>query len=240
MATDRDSHDLEGSAMKKRIFSEEELDEMGKRTLDLLTDAIEAGEMERAKRLANRMHREFSVIHDLYMNWIADMMDHVYRRGGEDELYVALRKAIGESLAPMANMEKADFRRRVEMLATILRGHLVALELEEDDEKVCIRMTPCGSGQRLLEAGGYDPPRSLTMIDKPHVMTWGLADFPIYCTHAPVMEILCMEQLGRPVFVILPDAKVGQRSCAYCLYKNAEDIPVAVYSRAGKQKPGHE
>jgi hypothetical protein len=224
--------------MKKRVFSEEELDEMGTRTLDLLTDAIEAGEKEKAKKLANRMHREFSVIHDLYMNWLADMMDHVYRTGGEDELYVALRKTIGASLAPIANMDKADFRRRVEMLATILRGHLVALELEEDDEKVCIKMTPCGSGQRLLEAGSYEPPRNLCMMDKPHAMTWGLSDFPIYCTHAPVMEILCMERLGRPVFVILPDSKVARQSCRYCIYKDPKDIPAEVYARVGRQLPG--
>ncbi|MBM4445525.1 MAG: hypothetical protein FJ020_09570, partial [Chloroflexi bacterium] len=138
--------------MKKRVFSKAELDEMGRRTLDLLTDAIEAGDKERARKLAARMHREFSVIHDLYMNWLADMMDHVYRIWGEDELYAALRKTIGASLGPMVNLEKADFQRRVEMLATILRGHQVALEVEEDDEKVCIRMNPCGSGQRLLEA----------------------------------------------------------------------------------------
>ncbi len=224
--------------MKKRVFSEAELDEMGKRTLDLLTEAIEAGEKEKARRLAKRMHREFSAIHDLYMNWLADLMDHVYRHWGEDELYASLRKTIGASLSPIANMEKADFRRRVEMLATILRGHLVALELEEDDEKVCIRMTPCGSGQRLIEAGGYEAPRNLTRITKPHVMTRGLADFPVYCTHAPVMEILCLEQLGKPVFVILPDDEVGRRSCAYCLYKDAGDIPDSAYVRLGKQKPG--
>jgi hypothetical protein len=222
---------------ENRVFKEEELDEMGKRTVDLLTEAIEAGEKERAKKLANRMYREFSAMHDLYRDWIADMMDYVYRAQGEDELYRALRKTIGASLAPMASMEKLDFRQRVETLATILRGHLVALELEEDDEKVCIKMKPCGSGQRLLEAGAYDPPRNLTMINKPHVMTWGLADFPVYCTHAPVMEILCMEQLGWPVFVILPDSKVARQSCRYCVYKNPKDIPDAVYTRVGRQKP---
>lgn len=228
--------------MKKenRVFTDEELDEMGKRTVDLLVQTIEGGEKEESKKLANRMYREFSVIHDLYTDWMADMMDYIYKGKGEDELYSALRKTIGASLAPFAKMEKVDFRRRVEMLATILRGHLVALELEEDDEKVCIKMKPCGSGQRLLEAGGYDPPRNLAMIERPHVMTWGLTDFPIYCTHAPVMEILCMEQLGQPVFVIHPDSRVARQSCAYCLYKNAEDIPDSVYARVGKQKPSPE
>lgn len=225
--------------MKKenRVFTDEELVEMGKRTLDLLTLAIEAGEREQAKKLANRMYREFSVIHDLYRDWMADMMDYIYKGQGDGELYAALRKTIGASLGSIADMGKLDFRRRVEMLAAVLRGHLVGLELEEDDEKVCIKMKPCGSGQRLLEAGGYDPPRNLAMIQKPHAMTWGLTDFPVYCTHAPVMEILCMEQLGEPIFVIMPDRKVGSQSCAYCVYKNGRDIPDAVYARVGKQRP---
>src|SRR5512137_3077056 len=102
---------------QNRVFTETELTDMGRRTLDLLTEAIEAGEKERAKKLANRMYRESSVIHDLYRDWLAEMMDYVYRNQGEDELYRALRKTIGASLGPMANMEKVDFRRRVEMLA---------------------------------------------------------------------------------------------------------------------------
>jgi len=222
---------------KDRIFRQEELNDMGRRTLDLLTEAIEEGQKDRARQTANRMYREFSVIHDLYTNWLADMMDYVYREEGEDGLYRALRKTIGASIGPMADMEKMDFRRRVEMLATILRGHLVALELEEDDEKVCIKMTPCGSGQRLLEAGCYEPPRSLSMISKPHAMTWGLSDFPIYCTHAPIMEILCMERLGRPAFVILPNSRVARRSCRYCIYKDPGDIPDEIYARVGRQRP---
>jgi len=222
---------------RNRVFTEAELTEMGRRTLDLLTEAIEAGDKERAKKLASRMYREFSGIHDLYRDWLADMMDYVYRTQGPDELYRALRKTIGASLGPIAGMEKADFRRRVEMLAAVLRGHLVALEVEEDDVRVCMKMKPCGSGQRLLEAGAYDPPRNLAMLKDPHVMTWGLAEFPIYCTHAPVMEILIMERLGWPIFVILPDNKVARQSCAYCLYKNAEDIPDKAFARVGKRKP---
>ena len=223
---------------KKRVFTEAELTEMGRRTIDLLTEAIEAGEKERAKKLATRMYREFSGIHDLYGDWLADMMDYVYRTQGPDELYRALRKTVGASIGPMADMEKVDFRRRVEIVAAMLRGHLAALEVEEDDEKVCMKMKPCGSGQRLLEAGAYDQPRNLAMLEKPHLMTWGLTHFPVYCTHAPVMEVLMIEKLGWPVFVIQPGAEVARQSCAYCLYKNPEDIPDKVFARVGKRKPG--
>src|SRR5512136_2018076 len=153
---------------RNRVFTDMELTEMGRRTLDLLTEAIEAGGKERAKKLATRMYREFAGIYDLYRDWLADMMDYVYRNQGPDELYRALRKTVGASIGPMADMEKVDFRRRVEIVAAMLRGHLAALEVEEDDEKVCMKMKPCGSGQRLLEAGAYDQPRNLAMLEKPH------------------------------------------------------------------------
>ncbi len=230
---------IAGEEMKKnRAFTEEELAQMGRRTLDCLSEAIGSGDQERARRLANRMYREFSAIHDLYRDWLADMMDYVYRTGGPDELYRALRKSIGASLGPMVKMGKLDFRRRVEIMAAMLRGHLVALEVEEDDQKVCIRMNPCGSGQRLLEAGAYDQPRNLAMLAQPHTMTWGLPHFPVYCTHAPVMEVLMMEKLGWPVFVVHPDSPMARRSCAYCLYKNPQDVPAEVFARVGRRRPG--
>lgn len=224
--------------MANRVFTDEELREMGERTVDLLTQAIEDGDKERAKKLANQMYREFSSMHHLYVDWTAGFMDYIYTSYGEEALYQALRKVIGESVGPMVDVRKADFRSRVRRLAATLRGHLEPVTVEEDDEKVCITMEPCGSGQRLVERGAYELPRSLTMIQKPHPMTWGMTDFPIYCTHAPVLEILSIEQLGYPVNVTVPPEKVARgKSCKYCIYKDVENIPEEVYTRVGKQRP---
>jgi len=220
-----------------RVFTHEELEEMGRRTVDLLTEAIEAGDKERAKKLASRMYREFSSMHDLYVDWTAGFMDYIYTNYGEDALYQALRKVIGAFVGPMVDVKKVDFRRRVQGLASVLRAHLEAMKVEEDDEKVCITMEPCGSGQRLVQRGAYKPPRNLAMIQEPHPMTWGMSDFPIYCTHSPVLEILSIEQLGYPANVTIPPEKMAGGSCRYCIYKNVEDIPEEVYTRVGKQKP---
>jgi hypothetical protein len=226
-----------------RIFSDEELKDMSARTADLLTEAIEAGDKERAKRLASRMYREFSFMHDLYVDWSGKFMDHIYTNYGEEALYQALRQVTTPTTRQLTddmtkNVMNPDFRLRVEGLAGILRGHLQPIKVNEDDEKVCITMEPCGSGQRLIESGAYEPPCNLTMIQKPHPMTWGMTDFPIYCTHEPVLDILSIEGLGYPSVVVLPPEKVARReSCKFCLYKNVEDIPEEVYTRVGKQKP---
>jgi hypothetical protein len=225
--------------MTERVFTEEELERMGKRTVDLLDEAIEMGDQEQARELARRMYREFSAMHHRYVDWVAGLMDYVYTQCGDDALFEALRQVIGASLGQMADVRSVDFRRRVQALAASLRGHLEPIRVTEDDEKVCIAMEPCGSGQRLMERGSYQPPLNLTMLQKPHPITWGMTDFPIYCTHAPMLEILSIEQLGYPATVAFPPEKVAsERSCTYCIYKNVEDIPEEVYTRVGKQKPG--
>jgi len=234
--------------MKKRVFSQDELDEMGTPTSDLLKRAVDAGEGERAKRLAERLHNEFLAMHDLYVDWVAGLMDYVCRNDGEDALYQALKGVIGTPGAAKSDTtkpsqpqtevdEEASLRRRVRTLAFALRGHLFPIKVEEDDEKVCLTMEPCGSGQRLLERGAYEPPRSLTKIQKPHAMTWGLRDFPVYCTHAPILEILSIEALGYPATVAVPAEKVATKACTYCIYKNTGDIPEEYYTRVGKVKP---
>jgi hypothetical protein len=220
-----------------RVFTGEELEEVGRRTVDLLTEAIEAGDVERAKKLAKRMYREFALMHDLYRDWTAGFKDYMYRNYGKDALYQVLRKAAGSTGRPSANVEKLDFRRQVRGLARVLPGDLEAMKVEEDDEKVWMQMQPCGSGQRLLEDGGYGPARNLAMIQKPHPMTWGLADFRIYCTHCPVLAILSIERLGFPAIVATPGEKVASGSCKCCIYKDPKDIPGEVYIMLGQQKP---
>lgn len=49
---------------EKRIFTDQELEEMGARTLDLLLTAIDAGDKEGAQARAWRMQKEFQYLHD--------------------------------------------------------------------------------------------------------------------------------------------------------------------------------
>jgi hypothetical protein len=192
------------------------------------------------------MYDEFKIMHDLYLEWTAGLMDHIYKSGGEDALYQAFRQVVG---APRGNKgttlkpaetetdaKDAAFRRRVLAGIKLVRGHLQPLKVEEDDEKVCVTMEPCGSGQQLLERGDYGPPRNLTMIQKPHPITWGLSDFPVYCTHAPILEILSIEAVGYPTSVAIPAEKVATKACTYRIYKNPDAIPEEFFSRVGKSR----
>lgn len=223
--------------VKNRVFTNEELIEMGTRTMDAAVLAVETGDKEKAKKLITRMSKEFQGVHDLYMNWIADLMDYLYVRDGEEALYQALRKAVATYLDPLADAySKADFKRQVQLLVSGLRAHLVSLRIEEDDEKVTVKMEPCGSGQRLMESGAYGPPRNLSRI-KAHRMTWGLSRFPIYCAHSPVQDILAIEKIGHPLFSSLPADEMARESCRFVIYKDPKAIPDQIYRRVGAEKP---
>jgi len=221
--------------MTNRVFTDEELKEMGALTLDLLNHAIEAGDKEEAKRLAKHMYRESLQMHDMYVDWVAGLMDHIYKNYGENALYEALRE--WRMRQPHVDVRDVNFKARVKGLVHALKGHLMPMKVEEDDEKVSITMQPCGSGQRLVEKGSYRPPCNFTMIQKPHLMTWGMTDFPVYCAHEPVIERVSIEQLGYLTQVAVPAEKVGDKACTFCVYKNVDDIPEKFYTRVRKQKP---
>jgi hypothetical protein len=222
-------------AMTNRVFTDKELEELGALTSDLLNEAIDSGDKEKAKRLAKNMFRESLMMHDMYVDWVTGLMDYIYKNYGENDLYQALRE--WRMRQPKADVRNTDFKTRAKGLAHALKGHQMPIKVEEDEEKVSITMQPCGSGERLVQKGKYGPPCNFTRIQKPHLMTWGMTDFPIYCAHEPVIEQVSIEQLGYPPQVSVPAEKVGDKGCTFCVYKNVDDVPEEFYTRVGKQKP---
>jgi hypothetical protein len=223
---------------RKRIFTDDELKEMGTRTLDLLLEAINTGDKEKAKELANRMYREFNHLHDGYMTWTSALLGFIYKNYGIDVLEKAEREAHTiEAKFVFKPSGETDFRARVEEMVGGLRGHLQPITVEEDDEKVTIAMQPCGSGGRIIQMGGYDPEIGLAKVKGPHRITWGMKDFPIYCVHCPVMEALDIERSGDFASVHIVSDPIGQEHCQFALYKDNADIPEESYTRIGKKKP---
>jgi hypothetical protein len=221
--------------MANRIFTDQELEEMGTRTLDLVYKAIDEGDKEKAKQLAARMYQEFNYLHDGYGFWVSGLQTYIYRNCGIDALEKAEREAhTTEAKVVFKPIEATDIRSRVEHLAKGLRGHLQPIKIEEDDEKVCLTMQPCGSGERIIQKGGYEA--GLARVEEPHQITWGMKNFPIYCVHCPVMEMLEIENAGGLGAVHIVSEPIYQGACKFAFYKDPADIPEAYYSRIGKKK----
>jgi len=223
---------------KQRIFTEQELKEMGARTLDLVLEAIDAGDKAGAKELAQRMYREFNFLHDGYGVWVSGLQTYIYKRLGIDALEEAEREAHTiEAKSVFKPIEQTDLRSLVEHLASGLRGHLQPITIVEDDEKVSLTMQPCGSGERIIQRGDYKPEIGLATVKDPHPITWGMKDFPIYCVHCPVMEMLQIEATGAFGACHIVAEPIYNGSCQFVFYKNPADIPEEFYARIGKKKP---
>jgi hypothetical protein len=220
----------------KRLFMDKELEEMGKRTLDLVLEAIDAGDKEKAKKLANRMYREFNYLHDGYFTWVTGLLTYIYQNMGIEAVEEAERQAHTiESKIAFIPSGETDLRVLVQNLTKGLRGHLQPITVAEDDEKLTITMEPCGSGERLIQKGGYE--KGLERVKEPHRITWGMKNFPLYCVHCPVMEALDIENTGDFVFCHFASDPIGKEHCKFVFYKDPANIPEEFYTRIGKKKP---
>ncbi len=116
-----------------------------------------------------------------------------------------------------------------------MQGHMQPVTVEEEDDKFIFTMHPCGSGQRLIKMGGYET--GLAKIKEAHNITWQYKDFPIYCVHCPVQQLLTFDATGG-YLVVVRDVSYPIESglCKFVLYKNPDDIPEKYYTRIGKKK----
>lgn len=222
----------------ERVFTDEELKELGRPTLQVLLEAIDAGDKETAKELAVRMLEEFKHLHDGYFFWVTGLQSYIYRKLGLDAVEEAEREAhTAEAKVVFTPPEKTDIRSRVEHLVAGLRGHMQPIEIIETGKTISLSMKPCGSGERLIQMGGYTPDIGLARIKEPHRITWGREDFPMYCVHCPVMEGLDYEATGDLVVTHVIDGELENGNCAFVFYKDQADIPEECYTRIGKERP---
>ncbi|MEQ8492800.1 MAG: hypothetical protein RLW42_01145 [Gammaproteobacteria bacterium] len=226
--------------MSERFFSDDELREMGKRTVDRLTEAIDAGDGEQAKKIARRMYNEFLGMLDLYRNWITATLSEVARRYGDaalDDVMVEGVRAWWKPIVASLPNDPESMPARIKMFAAGLQGHLQPLEITEDDDKVEIKMCPCGSGGRLIQEGKYEGEEAFHTIADPQPLTYGRPDYPVYCAHEYAMERVDIEENGRPFVVVEPAAKLGRDYCSLIVYKDPDKIPDKYYERIGLKKP---
>ena len=220
-----------------RIWTDEELAVMAKRTIDKAFDAIDAGDAAEAREQVQLMYDQFVHLHDGYMVWIAGLLTWIYERHGADGVGDAEREAHAkEAKLVFLPPERTDFRFMVEKMAAELQGHVhQRMSLEEDDEKVVLTNTPCGSGGRLIQMGGYSEEVGLGRIPEPSDLTFNTPDYPLYCVHCPLFNMNAIDETGDFLFINNPPG--DGTSCQFIFYKDKRDIPEEYYTRLGRKKP---
>ena len=226
--------------MANKLFTDDELREMEKRTVDRLTQAIDAGDSEEAKKIASRMYNEFLSMHDLYRNWITATLTEVGQRYGDQALDEIMVEGVRAWWQPIvSNLPKGEdtLAARVKMFASGLHGHLQPLGITEDEEKIEIKLRPCGSGGRLISEGKYEGKDAFLKIKEPQAMTYNRSDYPVYCAHEYAMEKIDIEENGKPFIVVEPAENLGCDDCSLFIYKDPNKIPLKYYERIGMEKP---
>lgn len=226
-------------AATDRLFTEEDLRAMETRTLDRLVAAIDDGDMDAARANARRMFREFEAMHRLYRRWVVSLLTFVGERFGDVSLQEALHESVRTWWGPFVEAfveGDGDLATRARRFASGLRGHLVGLSVAEDDERIIIRMDPCGSGGRLVREGVYDGADPMLTVPGPRPVTHGFDTMPVYCCHQPFMEIVSIELYGWPAIVIEPECHLERCRCAFIIYKDPADVPDRYYERLGLER----
>ena len=230
-----------------RWFTDEELAEMSRPTMDRVIEAIDRGDLEEAKGLCEAMKYEGQFMHDMLVDGMAGLISFVKERLGDDGVHDAWEWSLERSWKQaVEKINDSDRKLIARSLAATWRAHSTsgvgpkpgAFEIAEDDEKLTFTMNPCGSGQRLWRNRRYGPD-GWGVTDEAHSWSYGRKDFPLYCTHCAFMnETLPIRWIGYPVYPSRPPTDFHKDPCVWHWYKDPEDIPEEHYSRHGLAKGG--
>jgi len=228
--------------MAERWFSDDDLREMSRPTMERAIEAIERGDLEEAKRLCESMKHESQSMHDLLVDGLAGLISFVHEQLGDDGVEEAWSWSLERSWRrPVETIAASDRREIAKALAATWRAHSTsgvgphpgAFEISEDEEKLTFTMNPCGSGQRLWRMGRYRE-GGWGVTDSAHEWSYGREGFPLYCTHCAFMnELLPIRWIGYPVYPSDPPQDFDHDPCVWHWYKDPADIPERHFERYG-------
>jgi hypothetical protein len=206
-------------------------------TVQLIHEAIDSGDGDRAKRLLDFAAGDWERNKDYSINWITSLLSFIGRRLGEGAVEEALRDFGDRYLADRRKgYWELDVRKRMEGIVRGMKANFGEAAIREDDEKFVLEFR-CGSGGKLIDDGAYEPPRDYLMLRERGPVTFDRDELPVYCAHCSVNnEIMPVESDGAPVTVQFPPAGPGEH-CVHHIYKDAADVPDSIYRRIGKQRP---
>jgi hypothetical protein len=232
--------------MAESWFEAEELRQLSRPTMERAIEALDAGDVETARRLCEEMKGEWLMLHDLMAESILGLITFVQEKLGDDGVRAAWEDGIERGWRRHHDsINSLDRRQIVYLLAATWRAHSCSgagknpgsFEIEEDDEKVTFRMNPCGSGQRLVRNGLYER-HGYGRTREAHDWSYGREGFPLYCTHCSFMnEWMPIQWSGFPLYPSDPPDDYSKDPCTWYWHKDPATIPERHWERYGAAKP---
>jgi threonine dehydrogenase-like Zn-dependent dehydrogenase len=81
--------------MTERWFSEQELEQLSRPTMDRAVEAIDRGELDQARSLCLEMKHEWQMLHDLMASGVLDLVSFIQQRLGDDGVAQAWSESMG-------------------------------------------------------------------------------------------------------------------------------------------------
>ena len=110
--------------MTDRWFSERELAELSRPTMDRAIEALDAGELDEVRRLCGEMKHEWQMLHDLMASGLLDLVSFIQQRLGDEGVAEAWSESMGRGWRRHHDAILAlDRRDLVGLLAATWRAH---------------------------------------------------------------------------------------------------------------------
>lgn len=221
-----------------RIFTDEELVELGKKPSQKVEEAIKSGDTEKALAEFAKFNAVFDSTHDMYGTWVAECLTYIYKHMGQKAAEECMREHTEFGMPGYRDwLDSLDYETRVRTMIDIEAMHNVPLIITEDDKAVTIQMSECAAGLRQVKQGVYDEPHNCAYCKADPTSTWGVDHFPIYCIHAPLQDQVAQE-IGMKGFYYqqVPD-EFGSEACKFVMFKNYDDHPDEYWTRVGRKRP---
>ena len=233
--------------MTDRWFSDEELEQLSRPTMDRAIEAIDAGDLDEARRLCGEMKHEWQMLHDLMAAGVLDLVSFIQQRLGDEGVAEAWTESMSrgwrasprrDRRARPARARRAaggDLARPLELGRGAepgrLHDHRGRREGHLHDEP--LRLRPAARAQRRLRG-----PARRRRHPEAHDWSFGRKGFPLYCTHCTFMnESLPIQWSGYPLYPSDPPEDYANDPCTWYWYKDPDDIPERHWQRYGAVKP---
>ena len=212
-------------------MEKQELEELKVSIYEKLRQAIIGGNKEKALALLEESNRNRSALLDVNLTWADLLLTYIADKLGEDAVNETMRifdqRAVRPFLKNTIGSKNAEdkLRKRTYVMTSFYGINFDAIQ--EDDEKFILKFKcPSGGVVRTKEQFGK--------TREAHPWSWGEKGMAYYCTHcANSFEIMTIEQLGYPAWVVTPEP--GGR-CTQHIYKDPESVPEGYYKRVGMEK----
>ena len=234
----------------------EGISELGESTLLKLKEAIRQGNTELATALADYVHQEIKVLHDVFTDWLYADLAYVAKYYGEEAVPKMMRfvrevhDKVGRKRYSVQNVSDiTNVLDKVRLHAQHWRGHssgpreLGEVKIWEEPDRYVMEADPCGSGGRMargpLDGTGSraEPPFRLGKTTKPYPWSWGKAGVPYYCTHCCLWrEVMDIERQGYPSRINEFPVDDFSKPCRWIFYKDPNLIPEEYFERVGFKK----